>query len=91
MSRRKLQGTLTVRLSARSLRELRRRAAAEGRTTSEVVREVVERSLEPAPAGGEPSLYERTRQWIGATSDPRIPHGAAAREELEGWEPDRRA
>ena len=82
----KLSGSLTVRLSARSLRELRVRARREKKSRSDVVREMVEQGLAP-----QKSLYELSKKWIGsiAIDDPRV-FGANLRETMKSWNPDRR-
>ncbi len=85
MKRSKLSGTLTVRLSAQSLKVLRARAKKAGRTTSDLARELLEQQADTR------SIWERTKQHVGAVSSgPRTLGGRRAREILEDWNPDRR-
>lgn len=85
---RELTKTLTVRLPGPALRKVKERARALGTTPSELVRRALEEQL--GPAGEERTALERTRRWVGAVRDARLPAGRDAREALEGWEPDRR-
>jgi len=85
MKRNRLGGTLTLRLSTKSLRLLRARAKKAGRSTSQLARELLERDAEEGP-----SLWERTRKHIGAVSSGGTIGGANVRELLESWNPDRR-
>jgi hypothetical protein len=83
-----LGGSITVRISARSLKLLKARARQSRQTTSEVVRELVERQLQPWPAGL--SAWDLSREWVGSVHDEALPHGARVREALADWKPDRR-
>ena len=63
-----METTLTIRLPAKQRAALKRRAAAEKRTESAVVRQLIEREL------GRAFDFERVRHLIGSvTSPPR--HG----------------
>jgi hypothetical protein len=86
--KRSLTGTITVRLPARSLRILRERARKRGLTTSEALRELVEREV--APEDASVSAWDLSQAWVGAISSRRVPPGARARESLADWVPDRR-
>jgi hypothetical protein len=82
-----MQGVLTIRLSAQSLRALRDRARGEGKTASEIVRVLIENET-GAPA---PSAYEMSRRWVGSVRSPRpVSRGRNARKLLKHWTPDRR-
>ena len=83
-----LKGTLTVRLPLRSLRLLRSRARAEKKSSSDVVRELLERDLkEDEPAQ---SAWDLTQRHVGAVKTGPVVGGARVRELLEKWNPDRR-
>jgi hypothetical protein len=88
MSRTPLSGTITIRLSARSLRLLQDRARAQNKTASEVARELFESELETARHV--PSAWELTRSHVGAVNSGPVVGGARAREALKSWKPDRR-
>ena len=49
--KRRMTGSITVRLSRRSLKLLKQRAKRRGQSASQTLRELVERQLEPWPAG----------------------------------------
>ena len=83
----RLEGVLTVRLSARALRALKKRARAQGASPSELVRALVEREVTSGPAV---SAWELSRQWVGALRDGSLPTSARSREALSEWDPDRR-
>lgn len=84
----RMSGTITVRLSRRSLKLLKQRASRRGQSASETLRELIEAQLEPWPKGV--SAWDLTRQWVGSISSKRVPHGANAREAMQDWNPDRR-
>jgi len=90
MSRRRLAGTITVRLPASLLDRLRREARESGQTTSEIVRSLVERDLSDAATEAGPSAYELSKRWIGKIDGSRLPAGRDARDVLRGWTSDRR-
>lgn len=81
--------TLTIRLSGPAMKKVKSRAAALGVTPSELVRSVLEREV-GASSEGEPSALELTRRFVGAVKSRSAARGRDAREELEGWLPDRR-
>lgn len=83
-----MSGSLTVRLGAPAMRKVRSRARALGITTSQLVRDVIEQAV--SATGGEASLYELTRRWVGSVNSPTAPAGRDAREALRDWRPDRR-
>ena len=84
-----LASTITLRLDARKLRRLRRRAKALGTTPSGLVRAVLDRELaDPKDEGT--TLGDRSRRWIGAVRSARVAAGRDTREALAGWNPDRR-
>jgi hypothetical protein len=80
--------TLTIRLSGPALRNLRARARALGVSPSELVRAVLEREV--GVLEGEPTAFDLTKRWVGAIRSPTTPAGRNARDELDGWKPDRR-
>jgi len=88
MSRSRMDKVLTLRLPGPAARRLGAHAKALGKTPSAVVRELLEREL-GGPTGAS-SLLERTRQFVGAVRDARVPAGRDAREALAEWTPDRR-
>jgi hypothetical protein len=87
MSRRRLSGSITVRLGPQALKLVRARAKAARSSTSDVVRALIEAELQP-PASI--SAMELSRAWVGALRDANLPPGEQAREALETWDPDRR-
>lgn len=76
-----------MRLGPRALKLVRARAKKQKVSTSDVVRELIEAELQPAPTL---SALELSRAWVGAIRDSRLPAGGATREVLEDWQPDRR-
>ena len=86
-----MSGSITVRLGARALKLVRARARARKVSTSDVVRELIEGELQPQPQPQPPlSALELSRAWVGALRDANLAPGAATREALETWDPDRR-
>jgi hypothetical protein len=83
-----MEKVLTLRLPAPAARQLSARARALGTTPSRFVRELLARELGTPTDGA--SLLERTRRFVGAVSDSRIPAGREARAALDQWDPDRR-
>lgn len=83
----RLTGSITVRLGAKALRLVRTRAKAEKKSASDVIRELIEAEWSPRE---DVSALSLSRAWVGAIRDSRLPRGAAAREGLEDWAPDRR-
>lgn len=83
-----LQGSLTVRLPARSLKLLKKSAAARRVTASEVLRDLIDREFGDAPTGV--SAFDLSQAWVGAVSSRDLPAGARTREALAEWSPDRR-
>ncbi len=83
-----MEKVLTLRLPGPAARQLNARARALGTTPSAFVRELLARELGTATT--ETSLLERTRRFIGAVSDTRVPAGRDARDVLEDWDPNRR-
>jgi hypothetical protein len=70
------------------MRKIRPRARTLGVTPSRFARDVIEQAV--GVTGGEASLYELTRKWVGSVNNPSAPAGRDAREALQGWQPDRR-
>lgn len=83
-----LKGSITVRLSMRSLKILKARARKSRKTASELVRELLEGELSAWPEGV--SAWDLSKDLVGSISNPDLPHGARVREALEDWNPDRR-
>jgi hypothetical protein len=83
-----MEKVLTLRLPGPAARRLIERARAEGTTPSSFVRELLARELDTGDS--HTSVLERTRRFIGAVSDARVPAGRDARAVLDGWKPDRR-
>lgn len=88
MPAQRLERVLTLRLPALAARQLSARARSLGTTPSALVRELLAREFLSADA--EVPLVERTRRFVGAISDARLPKGRDAREVLDAWEPNRR-
>lgn len=86
--KRRLSGSITVRLGSQALKLVRARAKARKVSASDVVREVIEAELSPPKS--DISAYELSRAWVGAICDARITPGAEAREAMADWSPDRR-
>lgn len=86
--KRRMSGTITVRVSGRSLKLLRQRAKRRKQTPSEYVRALIEQQRDPWPEGV--SAWDLSREWIGSINDPSLPQGARVREAMEDWNPDRR-
>jgi predicted DNA-binding protein len=88
--KRRLTGSLTVRLSAPLQRRVRALAKKRGETPSDYVRSLIERDAEISEAEG-PTLLERIAPLLARTPGSRkVAFGENAREELEKWNPDRR-
>lgn len=83
-----MSGTLTIRLSARALREIRTRAKALHTTPSVLVRDVLAREL--GVAAREATAFELTSDWVGSVRGAKTPPARDARVVLEDWRPDRR-
>jgi len=83
-----MSGSLTVRLGAPAMRKIRARARTLGITPSRLVRDVIERAV--GVTGGEASLYQLTRKWVGSVNSSTVSAGRDAREALRDWQPDRR-
>ena len=86
--RRRLSGSITVRLGSQALKLVRARAKARKVSASDVVREMIETELSPRKL--DVSAHELSRAWVGAINDARITPGANVREALADWSPDRR-
>ncbi len=87
MARRKLSGTLTIRLSPELRRKLSARSATLGETPSSIARERLETMFDDSDGK---TLGERTGKYIGSVSSREVAPGRDAREALEDWSPDRR-
>jgi hypothetical protein len=82
--------TITIRLPAAVLAQVRSRSAQRRTSASTIVRDILERELSaPDPETG-PTAFELCRRWIGRIKSKAVPRGAEAREALDRWEPDRR-
>ena len=88
LMKRRLSGSITVRLGAQTLKLVRARAKAKRVSASDVVREVIEAELSPPKS--DVSAHELSRAWVGAINDALIAPGAKALEALADWSPDRR-
>jgi hypothetical protein len=64
MRSKRLTGTITVRMKTESLRVLQDRARRMGRTSSDLIRAVVERELAGPQRGS--SAYELTKDLVGS-------------------------
>ena len=83
-----MNAVLTTRLSVATLERLRERARRTRTTPSRIVRSLLDREL--GPTGGDVTLLERTRRWVGAVRSQRVAPGRDARAALDAWQPDRR-
>ena len=87
--RKPLTSSLTIRLDADSIRVLRARARAERRSTSAVVRELIQEKVRAEDKA--PTFYEMSKKWVGAApSGTPNSRGRDARKLLASWNPDRR-
>ena len=84
------QAILTVRLSADAFQGLRQRARLAGVTPSELVRSLIQLDEAAMDRDQAPTLFERTKRWVGAVNSKAVGPASRAREELENWVPDRR-
>jgi predicted DNA-binding protein len=87
MSRKKMTGTLTIRLTSELRRKLSAKSKAEGKTPSAVARATLEAALGTEKPK---TLAERMRKYIGVIKSRDVPNGRDARRALEEWSPDRR-
>lgn len=85
--KKRLSGSITVRLGPRALRLVRAQARAKQVSTSDVVRALIEAQLDPRESL---SAMELSRAWVGAIRDATLVPGGQVREALETWNPDRR-
>ena len=80
---------VSLRLPERLVRSIDRRARESGRTRSDLVRQILERSLDEAAAGRD-RPYDRVQDLIGSVSGGPADLGARHREYLVGLVRDRR-
>jgi predicted DNA-binding protein len=85
-----MRRSVTIRLKPALRQKLVRRAKQRGETPSELIRSLLEDSLNEGEEEDLPTLFELSEHLLGSVSSRRARPGRDVRSALEAWKPDRR-